>query len=262
LKTHKSQTFFEFAKRMFVKGQEITPFPISALKESSRRYYRLVNLFKEQERRGYVSQSIPASVSSFYEFIGRKNAKYCKLMLWNSEISERMMRIMRDPSLSGKLLNEIISLGGYRIRHLEDEICLGILSNLAVEMFAESNPENMDDSKELGQMAITLVCHLTSFLDPPLSELGFKLIDSLPHLSVYGQIEELFIKFKKEARAIDTVRAGDWPLLLRAMMLPSSDQQFFMRTTDLSLVASSVISKKLIERLEFFQSETGRMMLG
>lgn len=209
LKTHKSQNFFEFAKRMFIKGQEITPFPFSALKECSKRYYRLVNLFMEQVGRGYVSQGIPASVGSFYEFIKPLRSKNRSKMVENSWICERMMRIMRDPSLAYILLNEIIRHRGYRIRELKQEECLGILANLAVEMFSETNPENMDKSKDLGQMAITLTCYLSSLEGPDLSNLGFNLIYSLPHLSVYGQVEELFIKFKKEATAIDTVRAGD-----------------------------------------------------
>jgi len=262
LKTHKSPHFFEFAKRLFYKGQEFTPFPVSALKESSKRYYRLVNLFEEQQRRGYVSQGIPASVESFYEYVTPRPSKFRKKMYNKSQIVERIMKIMRDPTSGEENLNFLISLGGYRIRHLNQDECLGILANLAVEMFSESNPENMDNSKELGQMAISLVCYLTSFGDDKKGEICFRLIDSLPHLAIYGQVEEMFLKFKSEARAIDTVRAGDWPLLLRAMMLPSSYQQFSMRTRDLSLVASSVLSKKLAERLEFLESPTGRMMLG
>lgn len=33
-KTHDSHEFMEFAKRIFLADQEVTPFPISALKES------------------------------------------------------------------------------------------------------------------------------------------------------------------------------------------------------------------------------------
>jgi len=100
LKTHKSTEFFEFAKRMFYKGQEITPFPISALKESSKRYYRLVNLLMEQEKRDYISQSIPSSVSSFYEFINIKPSKFRKEIYDKSEIVEYITKVMRDPSSS------------------------------------------------------------------------------------------------------------------------------------------------------------------
>jgi hypothetical protein len=91
LKTHRSKHFFEFAKRLFIRSQEITPFPISSLKECSKRYYRLVNLFESQGRQGYVSQSIPASVASFYEFVQRKPSKFRKLMFDNSSICERIM---------------------------------------------------------------------------------------------------------------------------------------------------------------------------
>jgi hypothetical protein len=51
LKTHESKTLFEFAKRLFYKGKEISPFPISALKESAKKYYLLVNLFREITKR-------------------------------------------------------------------------------------------------------------------------------------------------------------------------------------------------------------------
>jgi hypothetical protein len=52
LKTHKSQHLYEFAKRQIYKGLEISPFPISALKESMSRYYRMTNLLIEQSKRG------------------------------------------------------------------------------------------------------------------------------------------------------------------------------------------------------------------
>jgi len=52
LKTHKSKNFFEFAKRYFYMGEEITHFPISALKEDGKRYYKLANLLLETERKG------------------------------------------------------------------------------------------------------------------------------------------------------------------------------------------------------------------
>jgi hypothetical protein len=46
-KTYKSPHFCEFAKRLIYKGEEISPFPISSLKESHKRYYALVNLLIE-----------------------------------------------------------------------------------------------------------------------------------------------------------------------------------------------------------------------
>lgn len=54
-KTHRSAYFFEFAKRYFYredvshKFSEITPFPISALRESSKRSFLLTQLLLELE---------------------------------------------------------------------------------------------------------------------------------------------------------------------------------------------------------------------
>lgn len=51
-KTHKSKDFFEFAKRIYYKGDEITPFPISSLKEVRKSTSALTDLLLEQKSRG------------------------------------------------------------------------------------------------------------------------------------------------------------------------------------------------------------------
>lgn len=51
-KTHTSPHFFEFAKRLIFKGQEITHFPISAIKESSKRYYHLTTVLLNAKEKG------------------------------------------------------------------------------------------------------------------------------------------------------------------------------------------------------------------
>lgn len=51
LKTHWSKHFGEFAKRLIFKGQEISPFPMSAIKEVGRKYYLLTNFIMEQGNR-------------------------------------------------------------------------------------------------------------------------------------------------------------------------------------------------------------------
>jgi hypothetical protein len=38
LKTHRSPHFLEFAKRLFYKGQEISPFPLSALRLTGNKF--------------------------------------------------------------------------------------------------------------------------------------------------------------------------------------------------------------------------------
>jgi hypothetical protein len=51
-KTHKSKDFYEFAKRVIYKGVEVSPFPISALNESSKNSDILVVTLMEISKRG------------------------------------------------------------------------------------------------------------------------------------------------------------------------------------------------------------------
>lgn len=78
LKTHDSQYFFEFAKRLFYKGEEISPFPISALQSIHSKYYLLVSLLIELEEKGWCPQvSIPVSVSLFADKVLHRKSKNC-----------------------------------------------------------------------------------------------------------------------------------------------------------------------------------------
>jgi len=66
-KTHISLHFYEFAKRMFLDGVEITPFPVSALKECGKTYYMLATLLFEQNMRNWVPiVSFGSSVANFF----------------------------------------------------------------------------------------------------------------------------------------------------------------------------------------------------
>jgi hypothetical protein len=51
-KSFVSPHFFEFAKRLFYRGEEITPFPISAMKESIKSTIAFVGLLLETENKG------------------------------------------------------------------------------------------------------------------------------------------------------------------------------------------------------------------
>lgn len=76
-KTHVSSHGFEFAKRWFINHEEVTPFPISSLKESLKRYYSLVNLFLEVEKRGWkLSSDIISTVCSAYTYLVKRPSRF------------------------------------------------------------------------------------------------------------------------------------------------------------------------------------------
>jgi hypothetical protein len=59
-KTHESKILLEFAKRWVYKGEEITPFPIPAMREA-KNYAFLTSLLCQESERGYRCD-IPSSV--------------------------------------------------------------------------------------------------------------------------------------------------------------------------------------------------------
>jgi hypothetical protein len=66
----------EFAKRLFLTGTEISPFPLSALRETANRSYLLADLFDEQLRRGWTLTSIEYSLTKFYEIVFAAKAQF------------------------------------------------------------------------------------------------------------------------------------------------------------------------------------------
>lgn len=48
-----SKTTYEFAKRWFINGKEVSPFPVKGLFESAKYYHTLQNLIETADRKGY-----------------------------------------------------------------------------------------------------------------------------------------------------------------------------------------------------------------
>jgi hypothetical protein len=80
LKTHSSPHFFEFAKRLFYKDIEVSPFPISALQEIHNKSYLIVALLVELEGKGWNPRiGIPEAVGAFATgVLHRKSANAAK----------------------------------------------------------------------------------------------------------------------------------------------------------------------------------------
>jgi hypothetical protein len=262
-KTHISNHTYEFAKRWIHKGEEITPFPYSALKESSKRYYSLINVLLEATTRGWnLSTSIPDTIASFYTYVVQRPSRFRKSLEEPVRISECIMKIMKELHPASEL-NNLARQMGFHIRQLSEEECTNILSNIAVECFAESNPENQtkedkDKAKPLGALAESLLLYLTSddftnaiapFVDDP-----YSFPSMVPHLAVYGQIEEQYLNLRRQAKRVDTIHAGEWPILLKAMLLPISDEAFYSRSVELVPFASSLIGSKIRNRFEIIQT--------
>lgn len=270
-KTHISKTTYEFAKRWIHKDEEITPFPFHSLKESGKRYYSLINVLLESESKGWIlGCSIPEAIELFYTYIVKRPSRFRKSLDNKVRISESIMKIMRG-SLPATEINNLIRQLEFRIPILTEEECINILSNVTVEIFAESNPENQseDDKKKakpLGLVAFNHLLIMTSddFINSisPLIDDPYSFPSYIPILNCYGQVEEMYGDLRKRAKRVDTIHSGEWPLLLRSMLLPISDEAFYARASDMIPYASSLFGTKLLQRFEVLQSPMGRRLLG
>ena len=159
-KTYKSPHFVEFAKRLIYDNEEITPFPVSSLNQSMKRSYLIANTLLESEVKGWISGDVPLAVSSAYGIIRKIPSRLKKKFYNDAYVVERIIGIIRG-SKPASCLNEIARQFDHPVRLLSEDECQGILSNIAVQLFAESNPENKKGGKPLGDIAIFYTCLFT-----------------------------------------------------------------------------------------------------
>jgi hypothetical protein len=139
-KTHISKDMFEFAKRIFYKGKEISPFPISALHECGKAFDMLTVLISEQNKRNWICLvDVWSSVSSYQGVVLDRSSSYRKRILEKSWACKGVLDLVQGTAPANKFLNELITRRGYSLPLLSEEVCKNILSNTIIGSFAESN---------------------------------------------------------------------------------------------------------------------------
>nr|BCY26968.1 RNA dependent RNA polymerase [Nigrospora sphaerica mitovirus 3] len=256
-KTHISDSVFEFAKRWFYKGEEITPFPLSALKESGKRYYLLTSLFAQEEGKGWQwKHGVSPVVADFYGRVMNRPARFRAKMELQSFITEQVMKVtweVQSASVAVMAIARKLNLSKIP-QDLSEYSGMSVLVNVVVQLFSESDPTQVKmkpGTPGLGDVATNLVMLLTSI--EPYNEL---LMEN-PLLHAYGSIEQTYLDMCKKAREIDTVGKGEWPLILRSMSIPLTDEVFIDRRTQTSAIAVSKIAKVLVDDLRLWNANPG-----
>jgi len=202
-KTFDSPYFFEFLKRIFHKGTEISPFPISALKNEGKYYYLLTNLLINMQDKGYqFINGVSSGVHSYYGMVLSMPSRFRRDIKIKSYVCELIIKIING-SLSAGELNLALQALGYTFQpQLTPFECKSILENIVVEEFSNSHPSTQRKNSTrkcigLGQLAIDLVCCITGLPDDKIGR-GLSLIYSLPILNSYSRIEEFYIKLSRK----------------------------------------------------------------
>lgn len=209
-KSFVSNHFFEFAKRLFYKGEEITPFPISAMRESLKSVTAFVGLLFETENKGWVACSAPSeAIRDAYGSISNYRSKYRNKLEVKAYVADRILRSIRGSLPVGEAVKAVFGKLGYPFEVVTDKVGNSLLENIVVDLFSqqpEMKPIDKDEPAYFS-LASDLVMLLTG-LDDTRIALGFDVIQALPVTQVFGQIEEVYMSLNKKARDIST-KGGD-----------------------------------------------------
>lgn len=254
-KTYESTSFYEFAKRLFLKEVEISPFPISGLEEVSGKYYLLTQFFLEAERKCWISiNGVPAMVESYLEIVTKLPARFRSKLVNLATIYEHIQRIVRGSENAGELLTRSFRILGYP-HTVSNFVARNVLENIAVELFASSNPATQwDEWVKSGKITLNRLesqVRLIGAIEyPDDSEMFTEFCDNLPTVGVVNNISWDFQDLAKEAEGYSNSTNGTWPLLLKATAYPLSSDILSQRSSFLISRTVSKIVKFLKDRAE------------
>lgn len=223
-KTLVSVDTFEFAKRYFHKGEEITPFPLSSVIDNLKSIPLLVSAIRGESRRGMLAQGgTPEAVGNLFSRL-HYSARACSRAVVRARECELGLRFSEGSlgalDLVSQLLGESKSAVLREAGLLTDESAKLIVKRAVHSMFADSlsNPR-----LDLGRLAVDLVERFTGG-DARFGDDGFALIYALPFLGCYGQVEEMYLRALNQNRLeLESDYDGS---LTRALMIPLSDREF------------------------------------
>nr|WTN86941.1 RNA-dependent RNA polymerase [Fusarium oxysporum mitovirus 3] len=245
-KTHISPHFCEFAKQLIYRNENITPFQLSALKHSKTSDL-ITSLLVSYREKGWSVASIPSAVSDFFGRVRNLPSRVSKKAYDSSEVLSNLIYIIRGDLPAGQALTALARKWGFSF-NLTDEVATNIIANIMVELFSASQPQP-GKGKPLGLLAENFLIFLTGAKELEENP-GLMEFHQNPLTDSYGSIEQQYLDLLKIAKEIDTVKQGQWPLLLRSMTIPLSDRLFIDRFEDTEVRAISSLGKPLKERFE------------
>lgn len=269
-KTHSSPFMYEFAKRVVHSGIELTPFPIAALYSTRKQKSLQLNVCDSEQRKGWCfPNGIPAELSELFSFL-RYPRRYVQRTKKSMFITYQFLKAMRGEESAKDALQQI-SDSYYPTVNVDNDTLAIRLCRTAVLTVLESSFSSLTkkSGKALGQVAENLVIMITGAVfeeTPRLLSDGREnsaidvstLIQSLPVLNVYGQIEELYLKMRRTCSNPTYLLSGDWKTTLRSLQLPESDQVFYTRNQDLQIQSSFSLAKIITKLFEMGQSDPDR----
>jgi len=240
-KTFISTHFCEFAKRLIYKGQEITPFPISALKESENRSYLLSFLIQDCEKKGWKPiNGTPSAVQAYYRNVLRYNARRGAVCKRISTLSLFVNSLTKDTEKANERLAALIRLIGCpmpsRTFNPEGKISKIIANQILSKTILDAHQRaSFQFASKYNNRKTSFGLSVTKFIKELESRkileplvLDHLTTSSFPMIDNYLSILRKFDLVRSEL-LLRTPSQATWKELLSLVLLPVDDEVFTRR---------------------------------
>jgi len=261
LKTHESERFYEFAKRYFLDGIEITPFPFSALKECQKSVTQLTTLLFELNARNFIPKnSISSSVSLYKSFVKELPSRFVKKLEDRASLCEGVLKTIHGLIPMDEWINSLIQKKNYQLPKLSEDVCKNIFMNVVVQAFADSNLmkdiDPADHNYPLKGKIMTAyidfdqwkkgLCNESKLL---LNNINF---EYTPLFTAYNAVIAEYEKLCDEITMRDKL-GNDWSYKMKTFALPSSDKSLLENERYKLSKVSRVFGDLVEEQLQILQ---------
>jgi len=258
-KTHKSLHFFEFAKRMFLNGVEITPFPISGLKACGQDISMLTTLLFETIKKEWIPISIPSSVYSYLGIVRQLPSRVKSKGKIVSQHVESVLNIAHGIHNAEVYVNTLIREMSLPLPVLDNTICENILSNVIVGAFADSAIFNSLKNFTVYNMPLTgqsidwnfeWMIYSEEYKDEYMLSRHFRPLDwwDMPFALASKAVQRMYAQLTKDLYERD-MTGSKWTLAMRTFALPRSDKSILAKGDYLVAKATLKITNSLKEQL-------------
>jgi len=251
MKTHTSVDTYEFAKRWWFRGVDISPFPCKGWVSSVSVLPLITNFLIDITERGFIPlKDLATSYCKSLELLGLPSRLRAKSLVKFRFLEIIMKMIMlKIESIKGVEILWQLHLKTELHEAFRNEEAAGFLiQNACMDAYSAAiESESSKKGQPLGKIAEDLLLSLTR-PGEIYSEDSFALIDSLPILNVYGQIENKYLTMKRTVWKLSTSPEPDfnWPTAIRGLTIPSSDRILHERNHEILPRACATIIPKVL----------------
>jgi len=250
-KSHVSPIMFEFAKRTFHNGKEITPFPIGGLWSPKLSMSNIVNVVDSEflHKAWDVSLSTPEAVLELYRSLGKPSRVIKKLSLGVYTIFH-LMEALSGRKLAWESVKALAVAFHPKLSVISDDRWPSFGETMIRETIRTAYSRSAAFDKVIKGLG-TIVPRIQELIiseDTFYDASGLRF--AVPHVEVYTFMRDKVREEYLNMGSLLSLVQGDWKSSLRAFTIPLSDKLFVQRNQDIRVHAASTLGKILHKLLQ------------